>query len=73
MKSAIASLLFIISLTLGFYAYAGCGQRACGKGQICDYYQTKCQCTDPACSYPSYTNCISRGYCCKAFGNIGAR
>lgn len=39
----------------------------------CNPYESNCQCTDPVCSRPWDSNCISRAECCEAFGNIGAR
>jgi len=77
MKSAVAALLscFAISFSATSFAWGNdaCGQGSCG-GSDCDYYQTSCQCTDPACNKGGeYTDCTSRSRCCEATGNIGAR
>jgi hypothetical protein len=39
----------------------------------CNPFETNCQCTDPICNKYMYSDCISRAYCCEAFGNPGGR
>jgi len=51
---------------------SSCSGGNCGAS-YCNPYESDCQCTDPTCNNPADSNCISRGYCCEAFGNIGAR
>ena len=51
----------------------GGGYRGGSGAGPCDPIKSDCQCSDPLCNKPMYTNCISRAYCCEAFGNIGAR
>ena len=72
MRSVILSVVGCLALTLGGYALANCVDGVCAP-QACDPYKSDCQCSDPLCHKPQYTNCISREYCCRAFGNIGAR
>lgn len=75
MKAIIAILASSFILGMSSIALAsdgGCGSGGCGS-DACDPYQSDCQCTDPICNKPWYSDCISRSYCCEAFGNIGAR
>jgi hypothetical protein len=76
MRVFILSLFGCAAIAFGGYAYAysddSCGDGECGPSS-CNPYESNCQCTDPLCSKPMYTDCISRAYCCEAFGNIGAR
>lgn len=72
MKIAVASILGCLAILFSATTWADCSTGSCG-GSECDYNQTSCQCTDPICNKPWYSDCISRGYCCEAFGNIGAR
>jgi len=70
--SLIGCLALTLALTLSSTALANCGGGRCGTN-ACNPYESDCQCSDPLCNKPMYTNCISRAYCCEAFGNIGAR
>lgn len=78
MKAMFAILAGSIIFGMSGIAFAGgCGGgdgSSCGGGgEACDPYQSSCQCTDPMCDRPWYSDCISRAYCCEAFGNVGAR
>ena len=74
MKSVFLSIIGCIALTLSGYALADCNGGGCGNpARPCNPYQSDCQCSDPICNKPMYSNCISRTYCCEAFGNVGAR
>jgi hypothetical protein len=73
MRSALLSVIGCLALALSGYALADCsGGEGC-QGGTCNPYLSDCQCSDPICHKPMYSNCISRTYCCEAFGNIGAR
>lgn len=72
MKIAIMILLTTLSLFVSHYVWSACDGGGCGFSS-CNPYESTCQCVDPGCSSPWDTDCISRGYCCEAFGNIGAR
>lgn len=78
MRTLVSSIVFFVSLLLGSHAFAWqayCEDGRCGTNlaSSCNPYESYCQCTDPICNRPMYSNCISRAYCCEAFGNIGAR
>lgn len=80
MRVTIATLIGCLAILISGQALAGCGScgdgGGCGDGGCgvaCDENQTRCQCTDPICNKPWYSDCISRSYCCEAFGNVGAR
>lgn len=68
------SILLTSNLAFAWYDdnQSSCQGGSCGSS-YCNPYESNCQCTDPACSHPADSNCISRGYCCEAFGNVGAR
>lgn len=76
MKAIFAILAgsIIFGMSGAVFADGGCsgGDGSCGS-DACDPYQSTCQCTDPICNKPWYSDCISRSYCCEAFGNMGAR
>ncbi|MBV9576834.1 MAG: hypothetical protein JO149_09445 [Gammaproteobacteria bacterium] len=74
MKAAILTIMGSCLILLNSNAIAGsCGSNGgCGGGG-CNPQETSCQCTDPACNSPWDSDCISRAYCCKAFGNVGGR
>ncbi len=75
-------LFFLCVLLLGnTSAFASwddysCQGSGCGFASYssCNPWESNCQCTDPACGPTQRydTNCLSRGACCEAFGNIGA-
>lgn len=83
MKTVLLSLAGCLLLITSATVMANCGSGsaiACGGpgpsgsgAGMCDPVKSDCQCSDPLCHKPMYTNCISRAYCCEAFGNIGAR
>lgn len=75
MKTVLLSVAGCLILAFSGITLADCFGGGCGGGEqrICDPMKSDCQCSDPLCNKPMYTNCISRGYCCEAFGNIGAR
>lgn len=75
MKATVSIAVGCCILLLNSNAFAGgCSsdRGGCGSG-ACNPYETNCQCTDPSCHNPWDSDCISRAYCCQAFGNIGAR
>jgi hypothetical protein len=75
MKALSLSIAACLALLFSHYALADCGTGRCGSSNnnVCNPYESDCQCSDPICNKPMYSNCISRAYCCEAFGNIGAR
>ncbi|VVC74937.1 hypothetical protein AQUSIP_02110 [Aquicella siphonis] len=76
MKSTLLTVIGCLTLSMTSLSFAwsdsACSGGSCGAS-YCNPYESNCQCTDPACSHPEDTDCISRAYCCEAFGNIGAR
>ncbi|MBX3708654.1 MAG: hypothetical protein KIT56_05555 [Gammaproteobacteria bacterium] len=76
MRITLSTFIGCLAILMNGYTFAwsegGCGGGSCGTA-YCSPYESNCQCTDPGCNHPQDTNCISRGYCCEAFGNIGAR
>ena len=62
MKTKLFSILACLILSTSAWACAGIS----GACQIA----SSCDCVDPACGAPY--SCMSPGYCCAAFGNIGA-
>lgn len=71
----LATLIILSFSTASFawnddHAEGGCGRGLARNGNPNESY---CQCSDLLCQKPMYTDCISRAYCCEAFGNIGAR
>lgn len=72
MKAAILMIIGCLTVLLSGYTFADCNDEGCSEG-ICNPYESYCQCTDPMCNRPQYSDCISRAYCCEAFGNVGAR
>jgi hypothetical protein len=74
MKAMLAITITSLSIILSAYAFAGCGDDSgCGQGYCGSEYDNKCQCTDPTCNKGYGHDCLSKGECCEAFGNIGAR
>ncbi len=77
MKATLLTLVGFITIFLSTQTLAWPDEGSCQGGNCgpaaCNPYETNCQCTDPACNRPWDTNCISRGECCEAFGNMGAR
>jgi hypothetical protein len=74
MKKLALNVIGCLALLFSVNVTANCGIGGCGaEGNVCDPVKSDCQCSDPLCNKPMYTNCISRAYCCEAFGNIGAR
>jgi len=74
MRTALLTLFGCLTIALSGYALADCGSGGCDSGAGgCNPYESNCQCTDPICNLPAYSDCISRAYCCEAFGNIGGR
>jgi len=72
MRTALLTLFGCLAIACSGYALADCSGGSCGDS-ACNPYESNCQCTDPICNLPAYSDCISRAYCCEAFGNIGAR
>jgi len=72
MRSLLFSVISCLTLTLSGYVFGDCSGEHC-YAKSCVPYESDCQCSDPICHKPMYSNCISRAYCCEAFGNIGAR
>lgn len=72
MKGKLAIMIGCLLLFISSYSFGDCDNGNCGDG-YCDENQSYCQCTDPACNSPWDSNCLSRGACCEAFGNVGAR
>lgn len=72
MKIILVSIMSCLIVTLSSYAFADCNGGRCVT-KTCNPYESDCQCSDPICNKPMFSNCISRAYCCEAFGNIGAR
>ena len=74
MRTGFLTLLacLLLSMSHMVVAYPDCYQDNCGP-VACNPYESNCQCTDPACSRPWDSDCISRAACCEAFGNVGAR
>jgi hypothetical protein len=74
MKAILLGMVGCLALTVSGYIFANCGSGRCDSVVgVCDPFESDCQCSDPICNKPMYSNCISRAYCCRAFGNIGAR
>lgn len=76
MFKAVTSILFTSIISLSAFAWDNsCMNGGCDVTLVegCNPFESYCQCTDPICNRPQYSNCISRAYCCEAFGNIGAR
>lgn len=72
MKTVFLILMSCLTLTLSGYALADCDGGNCEEG-ACNPYESNCQCTDPICNRPAYSDCTSRARCCEAFGNVGGR
>lgn len=75
MKATVLIVIGCLTIFFGGYSFAsGCGDSTggCGGGG-CNPFETSCQCTDPTCNNPWDSDCISRSYCCEAFGNVGGR
>ncbi len=73
MKAAVLIVIGCAMMSLASVSLADCGDEGGCGGNVCNPYETSCQCTDPACNHPWDTDCISRAYCCQAFGNVGGR
>lgn len=75
MRKALVTILVCSAVLAGQHSLAwadSCSGGSCGSS-YCNPYESSCQCTDPTCNNPADSDCISRAYCCEAFGNIGAR
>lgn len=75
MKSKMLVILSCVSLFLSPAIFASCGgygdydqDGGCGE----NLFDNSCQCTDPVCQNVD-KGCLSKGECCEAFGNVGAR
>jgi len=74
MKMFMLAVLGCLTMTVSSFVWAGACYGNCGgEAGVCNPIESNCQCTDPMCNRPQYSDCISRAYCCEAFGNIGGR
>lgn len=73
MRAIVLVISGCLAIILSGHVFASCNDEGCFEGGYCNPYESFCQCTDPMCNRPQYSDCISRAYCCEAFGNIGAR
>lgn len=77
MKAVLVIFIGCLAIAMGTITFANCHHhhRYVVKKVVkkCDPNEASCQCTDPTCDRPWDSNCISRGECCEAFGNVGGR